>query len=287
MADTVVMDLPDGRELAWVEAGHKRGPAVLALHGTPGSRLEMVFDHKAIDASGARVIAPDRPGYGHSTYHKGRTLRGFADDMARLADHLKLERFAVLGVSGGGPHALACAYFLKDRLTMAGVVGGVGPMGGTDAMPMDGPNRLTSRLAARSQYAVFPMMALLTLVSRHRPDTAMRAAARTFAPADAALLERPEVRAVFADGGRRASPTTAMAAAQDFALFTRDWGFRLEDIDLPVHLWHGDDDRNVPVAHGRLQAARIPGSQLHEHPGEGHLLTIDHIEPILRTLTAP
>ena len=75
-----------------------------------------------------------------------------------------------------------------------------------------------------------------------------------------------------------------MAAAQDFALFCTDWGFRLDDIDVPVDLWHGDDDRNVPVSHGRLQAERIPGARFHLCPGQGHMLVIDRLEEILRTV---
>jgi len=76
-----------------------------------------------------------------------------------------------------------------------------------------------------------------------------------------------------------------MAAAQDFNLFATDWGFRLEDITPPVDVWHGDEDRNVPFSHGRLQADRIPGARMHECPGEGHLLVVDHLEEILRTVS--
>jgi pimeloyl-ACP methyl ester carboxylesterase len=106
-----------------------------------------------------------------------------------------------------------------------------------------------------------------------------------FPPPDVALLERPDVRAAFLDD-TQSSPASASARAgtQDFVLFARDWGFRLQDIAVPVHLWHGDADRNVPIGHARLLAERIPGAVFHECPGEGHLLYVVHLEEILRTV---
>ena len=112
MPDTRVMELPDGRELAWLEAGKPRGRPVFAFHGTPGSRRQVSFDEKSITAAGVRMIAPDRPGYGHSSYHPGRSLADWAADVSALADHLKVGTFTVVGVSGGGPHAVACARLL-------------------------------------------------------------------------------------------------------------------------------------------------------------------------------
>ena len=109
MGDTVVMDLPDGRELAWLELGCPSGPPVFVFHGTPGSRLQVSFDEEPITASGVRFIAPDRPGYGHSSFHRGRRLADWASDVSRLADHLQIDRFSVVGISGGGPHAAVCS----------------------------------------------------------------------------------------------------------------------------------------------------------------------------------
>jgi pimeloyl-ACP methyl ester carboxylesterase len=114
----------------------------------------------------------------------------------------------------------------------------------------------------------------------------MRAAAKQFPEPDAKVMARAEVRAAFVEDARRSSPTSASAAAQDFALFARDWGFALEDIAVPTHVWHGDVDRNVPFAHGRHQAEAIPGARFHACPGEAHLLVVDHLEEILRTVSA-
>jgi pimeloyl-ACP methyl ester carboxylesterase len=151
---------------------------------------------------------------------------------------------------------------------------------------MMGFNRAVTRLARRSQYFVYPTFALSAAIFRRWPELALRAASGQMPKSDIEIMSRPSVRSAYVDTYRRAPSTSALAAAQDFALFASDWGFRLDDINVPVNVWHGDDDRNVPISHGRLQAERIPGARLHECPGEGHLLVIDRLEEILRTVSA-
>jgi pimeloyl-ACP methyl ester carboxylesterase len=275
MGDTVVMDLPDGRELAWLESGDPKGPAVFVFHGTPGSRLEVSCDHVPIISSGVRFIAVDRPGYGHSAFQRGRRLSDWASDVTRLADHLKIDGFSVI------------ARFIPERVLGAGIVSGVGPLAEPGAEKgMMGFNRAVTRLARRSQYFVYPTFALSAAIFRRWPELALRAASGQMPKSDIEIMSRPSVRSAYVDTYRRAPSTSALAAAQDFALFASDWGFRLDDINVPVNIWHGDDDRNVPISHGRLQAERIPGARLHECPGEGHLLVIDRLEEILRTVSA-
>jgi pimeloyl-ACP methyl ester carboxylesterase len=286
MGDTVVMDLPDHRELAWLELGDPKGPPVLVFHGTPGSRLQVSFDEEPIMAAGVRFIAVDRPGYGHSTFQRRRRLVDWPSDVTCIADHLKIDMFSVVGISGGGPHAVVTARFLADRVVSAGIVSGVGPLvdSGADEGMMSF-NRAVTRLARTSQYLVFPPFALGAIVFRRWPELALRGAAGQLPSSDVEILSRPTVKAAFVEDYRRAPSTSAMAAAQDFALFARDWGFRLEDITAPVNVWHGDKDRNVPISHGRLQAERIPGARFHECLGEGHMLVVDRFEEILRTVT--
>jgi pimeloyl-ACP methyl ester carboxylesterase len=287
MVDTRVMDLPDGRELAWLEVGKPKGPPVFVFHGTPGSRLQVSFDQKPIRAAGVRLIAVDRPGYGHSTYQPHRHLAGWATDVVALADHLKIGQFAVAGISGGGPHAAACARFLPERVRAAAIVSGVGPFAdsGLEGGDMMGVNRMLARLGAVSPRLLVPLFAGQEFITRRWPEPALRAALRQFPEPDAAVLQRDDVRSAFIGESTRSPATAARAAAQDFALFARDWGFRLDQITVPVHVWHGDADRNVPLSHGRYQASSIPGAVLHECPGEGHLLVVDHFEEILRTVS--
>ena len=281
------MELPSGGQLSWLEVGDPGGPAVFGLHGTPGSGRQVFIDEKPILAAGTRLISPDRPGYGLSTYQPRRTLTGFAEDIRVLADHLGIDCFAVIGVSGGGPHAVACVSVLADRVRAAGLVSGVGPLdrpGSEEGMLLF--NRMMVRGVRTAPMVMLPLLALITAAGRRWPERAVEAFVRQLPQPDAEVLTRPAVRAAFVDGLRRASRSSGRAAVQDFALFARDWGFSLERIAGPVHIWHGDQDRNVPFEHGRLLAQLIPGAVLHECSGEGHMLVIDHLEEILRTLTS-
>jgi pimeloyl-ACP methyl ester carboxylesterase len=276
--------LRDGRALTYGEMGDPSGTPVVLLHGTPGSRHQVLVDEAPMLAAGVRVVAPDRPGYGGSAFAPGRRLVDFAEDVRELADHLGLDRFAVLGVSGGGPHAAACAARLGDRVTALGLLSSVGPMAepGSEAGMM-GPNRLFARLARRFPAANRIPFGLMVALGRRMPDRLLAQGAKRAPGNDGAILGRPEVAASVRRDFAEASPTTGRAAAQDFELMARDWGFRLADIAVPTDVWQGDADVNVPVAHARALAAAIPGAVLHLHPGEGHLMCLDHMDEIVRT----
>jgi pimeloyl-ACP methyl ester carboxylesterase len=283
--DTYVIDLPDGRELAFSETGDPDGTPVLAFHGTPGSRRQILLPMTAEVATsvGVRLVAPDRPGYGHSTFQPDRRLTDWPGDVTAVADHLGIGRFAVVGVSGGGPHALVCAALLPDRVTRAAVVSGVGPLSTVaDAEGMMRMNQLLSSLARRSERAVRPLTAVTAAVARHRPEQAIKSMMKQLPESDVAVLERPEILEAFVVDARHASATAARATAQDMALFARPWGFDLSQIVVPVDFWQGDADRNVPPAHARRQADQVKESTLHEITGEGHFMVIDHLEDILR-----
>jgi pimeloyl-ACP methyl ester carboxylesterase len=150
---------------------------------------------------------------------------------------------------------------------------------------MMGFNRAVTRLARTSQYLVYPPFAFTALIFRRWPELALRAASGQLPTSDIEILSRPDVKRAFVEDYQRASSRSALAAAQDFALFATDWGFRLDDINVPVNIWHGDQDRNIPISHGRLQAERIPGARFHVCPGQGHMLMIDNAEEILRTVS--
>ena len=282
LPDSHVTVLPDGRLLGWLELGAPDGEPVFAFHGTTGSRWHFTVDDGPVAAAGVRLIAPDRPGYGLSSFQRGRRLRDWADDVAILADHLGLADFSVMGLSGGGPHAAVCACLLPSRVRAAAIVSGIAPPADPGSeertMPMI---QLFDTLAHRAPFALLPMYGAQTALAKRWPERALKTLAKQLPPPDATVLMRPPVREAFLRDFRHVSATTGRAGAQDHRLFAIDWGFRLEDITVPVHIWQGDVDRNVPPAHGRRQAERIPGAVLHECPGEGHLLFVDHMSDIL------
>lgn len=279
------MALPDGRELAWLELGDPSGRPVVGFHGTPGSRLQLVVDDEPVRAAGVRLVSVDRPGYGHSSYQPRRTLAGWADDVGQLIDHLGIDRCGVVGISGGGPHALVCAARMPDRVAVTAVLSGVGALlaAGSEEGMMPA-NVLISRVGRRTTKPLEVLFAAMAKAQKRWPDRALAVMAKQMPPADAAILARPDVRRVFLADLRAASATSAKAAAQDFQIFARDWGFRLEEISVPVHFWQGDADRNVPVAHARQMASAVPDATLHEVVGGGHLVSLDLTAEIFSTL---
>lgn len=287
MRDSHVTVLADGRDLGWCELGEPSGPAVFAFHGTPGSRLQFTIGDDDFRAAGARVISVDRPGYGLSTFQPRRRLTDWPTDVVALADHLGVERFCVLGLSGGGPHAAACAALLDGRVTAAAIVSGVGPL--FDPAAAEGmmrSNKIFAALARRRSPLLRAIVSGQSALVRRSPSRALDLMAKQLPSADAALLARPDVRAMFDLEIRRAPATSSRAMVQDFELFATAWGFDLSAIRVPVHLWQGDADVNVPPNHATLQHDQIAGSELHWLPGEGHLYCVDRFGEIATALLA-
>ncbi len=278
-----VLGLDDGRELAFAELGDPGGTPVFGFHGTPGSWRQLAICDAAARAESVRLIAPDRPGYGQSSYDPNRRLVDWPRDIEAIARQLDLSHFGVFGVSGGGPHAAVCARALGERLLGAAIVSGVAPPDTPGVLDgMMAVNRLNFRLARQSPLLVRPVMSSMIFAGRHFGERVVQSMQRSLPEPDRRVMARPEVAQAFMLDLRGASRTAARAAAQDFSLFARPWRFRLEDIAVPVHVWQGDLDVNVPVSHGKGQAARIPKATLHLCPGEGHMLFIDHAPEILR-----
>jgi pimeloyl-ACP methyl ester carboxylesterase len=190
-------------------------------------------------------------------------------------------------MSGGGPHAAVCARFLADRVTAAALLSSVGDISrpGSEAGMMPA-NRMFARISRRAPMVNAVPFGLLAWLGRRATDRVVAQLAKAAPAPDAALLRQPDVEAAFRRDLRAASRTTGRASAQDFGLFARDWGFRLEDVSVPVDVWQADADVNVPAEHARRLAAAIPGATLHLLPDEGHFMALTHMEEILRTLLA-
>jgi pimeloyl-ACP methyl ester carboxylesterase len=278
--------LPDGRQLGYAEYGNLDGMPLLFFHGIPGSRLQLKgFDAPARN-TGVRMIAPDRPGCGLSDFQPKRTILDWVHDVEALADSLHLEDFAVMGISGGGPYAAATAYQLPKQVTRLVLVSSVCPLTFPGAtIGMLPAIHLTFRLARRAPWAVNLMMKNVAR-SRNQPERIRKRAQRSRLPAaDVAVLGNDEFLKTLLAGSREAFRSGTRGAAWDFVLCARPWGFRLEEIQVPTLLWHGEADVNAPVSMGRTIARVIPNCQATFLPGEGHLsLARKYMEEILRSI---
>ena len=278
--------LPDGRQLSYLSVGPDDGALVLYMHGAIGSPQTACAELEALTRElRIRYVMVGRPGFGGSDPAPGRTLLGFADDAAALADALGHARFAVVGVSAGGPYALACAHELPVRVAAAAVVSSMAP-GACPSAGLPLPARLGLRaVRAHPRMCARGADALLGVVRRH-PQALARVLRAGAAPADRRLLaeaeagERAAVRFLTAaDGG-------VAGMIEDYLVCARPWGFEAENVRGLVHLWHGMQDAIVPVDHAMHLAATLPNVQAALHADEGHFFYRRHLREILGDLAA-
>jgi pimeloyl-ACP methyl ester carboxylesterase len=275
------------RQIGFAEFGDPQGRAIFWLHGTPGARRQIPAEARAYaELEHIRLIGVDRPGIGSSTPHQYPNVLAFAEDLRVIADTLGIDDFAVVGLSGGGPYTLATAAAMPERVVTAGVLGGVAPYVGPDAIG-SGLMDLGSRVAPVLEVAGLPIRLVAgTLIKFLGPvaSPALEIYARLSPEGDRRLLSRPEFKAMFLDDLLNGSRKQLAAPFADVIVFVRDWGFRLDEVKVPVHWWHGDKDHIVPFEHGRHAVSLLPDATMTVLPGESHLGGLGRAEEILRTM---
>ncbi len=278
-----------GRRLGFAEFGRSNGEAVIWMHGTPGARRQIPIEAREYaDREGLRIIGVDRPGIGSSTPYVYDNVLDWTHDLALMADVLGVDDMRMIGLSGGGPYALAAGAALPDRVKGIAVIGGVAPSVGPDAIP-GGAVGLAAHLAPLVSVGRVPIGAALTLGIRVVKPLAGRALdlyAVVQPEGDKRLLGRPEFKAMFVDDLLNGSRKQITAPLSDLLLFSRDWGFRVGDVKVPVAWYHGDADHIIPFGHGAHMVDLLPDATLRTMEGESHLGGLGLAEDILDTLTA-
>jgi len=233
----------------------------------------------------AHVLTFDRPGYGGSTAQRDRNILSVADDALALADRFGWDTFSVLGVSGGGPHALAVTVRAPERIERAGIAVGMTPPELVDEDDLIAFNReARRRFRQGGRAALEAFLAEPASQMGADPVGTLVAAMEDAPPVDRAMLEQPEVRAVIADAFREAFRAGPFGWFDDAWSIMSSWGFRLEDVRTPLHLWYGDSDRNVPLSAAKAMATRLRVESLEVIPGAGHSGWLMHEERVLHTL---
>lgn len=318
--DASTVDLPDGRQLSWLEFGDPDGPVVVLLHGTPGSRHQFAL-RDAPGLPAARIICVDRPGYGGSTIDLAAMLDDTPQYVTALADHLGADSFFVMGVSGGAPTAIATAAMAPSRVRGVAAVstaipphpdtiaaeraaGAVGdPSSPPEAEPPRAPDAKGTAHDAdggasedesededvalpprRYSGRVLRQCRMQVQLAKWWPSQALRSIKKHVAPSDAALMETDEFRTQFRRDTRHPSPTTAEAILLDVDQCGEFWLLPLEDVTAPVAIWHGEQDATVPIERARELHASLPTSSLHVVEGEGHFVASPHFGEILTDL---
>jgi pimeloyl-ACP methyl ester carboxylesterase len=278
----------DGRSLRVVSDGDPDGVPVLTHHGTPGAGSLYRPHAESARGLGIRLLGYDRPGYGDSSPAPGRTIASCAADVETIADALGLERLAISGISGGGPHALACGALLGDRVVGVAALASIAPAhaDGLDwTAGMGAENVAELDAAARGREALAPLVdAMRAEMLAVEPENLGDTIRTLLAPVDAAVLTGEFAESLYRSV-HHALRDGAEGWVEDDLAFAADWGFEVSTIEVPVLLWHGDQDEEVPLAHARWLAERIPGASLEIVEGAGHLM-IGRVGPVAAALAA-
>jgi pimeloyl-ACP methyl ester carboxylesterase len=279
--------LSDGRTLTYDEHGDPNGRPVFYFHGFPSCRVEAeVLDHAAT-RRGVRLIAIDRPGFGGSDFQEDRSIPDWPSDVKELAEQLGIQRFAVLGVSGGGPYVAACAAKIPELLDKAAIVSGWAPAdkpAATSGLPW--LSRATLAFWRLVPGIVHLTIWWLALNARLFPRLVLRLSQRRLPPSDLQIVERPVMKAMRLRALREVFRRGSRGPAHELVLFARPWRFRVEDIPIEVLLWHGDSDTVVPISMGRYMAGAIPKCRATYRPNEGHHMAFDMMDEVLGALVA-
>ena len=268
-----IVHLPDGRQLAIEESGDPNGRPVFLLHGTPGSRLGPRPRSSRLHHMGIRLIAFDRPGYGGSDRKLGRTVADAAADVAALADVLGIGQFAVLGRSGGAPHALACAALLPERTVRVAALVGLAPNGvdGLDWFAgMTQANIIDFSAARLGFQAVTERLEPAAEQIRADPFRMIAQLYNDMTVSDRIVLADIGVRKMLVSNFAEGLRESAAGWVDDVMAFMSPWGFDPGDISVPVLLWHGAEDHFIPPGHGVWLGDRIPGATSIVAPGGSH-----------------
>lgn len=274
--------LKDGRRLGFAEFGSSKAFPIFYFHGWPGSRLEAGF----FNIPHVQMIGVDRPGYGLSDPHANRKLSDFPKDIEQLADHLGHNRFAVVGMSGGGPYAAACAHYFRDRAIKVAIIAGLGPP--------EAPGMTDKRVGFLLDLGQSPlrstvlMNVMRTLIRTSAADKHFERI-KTRMPRATKDMDAmtPEFMRMLLESFREGLRASAKGPQSDARVYGEPWSFNLSDIRVPVSIWHGTHDAQVPVSIGRYYAEHIPNARATFPEGEGHVsIVTNYLEAIIGDLRA-
>lgn len=275
--------LSDRRRLAYAEYGEPDGAPVFLFHGIPGSRLSWGLIPGNPFPRGLRIVTPDRPGYGRSDPKPGRTVLDWANDVAELAAALGIENFAVVGVSGGGPGALACAWKMPERLTSVDVVSSPAPTNAPGVfVGMSKTNRFFMKLAWRSPRLSTLNVRLLGSIIRRSPARYINTMKLKVHTIDRAIIARPEIQKMLIEDFTEALRGGSEGMVSDMsANHGRPWGFPLNEINTKVRFWFCELDLSVPPAMGRYLSDTVSNGETRFILNAGHLWILEHMHDVL------
>lgn len=281
---TEIVRADDGRRIAVEQSGDPSGRPVFLLHGTPGSRMGPAPRGMLLYRLGIRLIAFDRPGYGGSDRLEGRDVAAAAVDVLTIAEALKLDTFALVGRSGGGPHALAAAALLPGRVTRVAALVSLAPQGAEGLDWYEGmteSNVVEYNAAASGVGVLETRLAPKAAAIRANPESLISGLYQELSPSDRQTVADLGIRRMLVDNFAEGLKHSAYGWIDDAMAFSKPWGFDPADIAVPTLLWHGALDGFSPVGHARWLADRIPDAKVIVQPGVAHFGALDILPDML------
>lgn len=276
------VNLPDGRHLRGLESGPQHGQVVLLFHGAPNSRYFLPPEA----GRDYRIVTFDRPGYGGSSpaSHQ-RRVADVGGDVVHLMDALSIDRAVAVGVSAGGPYALASAAALPNRIAGVALVSSIGPIERREATrDMNRTNRLAFTIARFLPFLLRPAISGMAREARVAPEALLDQSGSDFSTPDRQAMQRPDLREMYLRDLPEAYAQGAVGHASDLCRLARPWGFRMSDVGVPVTIWQGGQDQNVPPRMAEELAAELPDAKIRREPQLGHLLLFSKWKQIVEDI---
>lgn len=277
--------LEDSRKLGFAEYGDLEGAPIIYCHGSQSSRLEMHYELSFAVKNKLRIITIDRPGHGISDFNASGSILSFSKDVKQLTNHLKIDKFSVVGMSAGSPFALGIAYSFPENIQRAAIISGFAPFNSESKEQLSKEVRTMLNLAKSFPFLLKIMLNIQTKQLKKNPKKALKGFLKIMSEPDQEVLKTPEVMHVIEEMFVEAFKNGSQGVAHEVSkLLVRDWNFSLSEIKVPVKFWQGGKDNNVPSAWAKLMKNSIPNAELKMYPEEGHLIIFQHAEEIFTDL---
>ncbi len=276
---------PNGRGVQYSIIGSPELTRVVFYsHGFPASRIEAVVAHRAALKAGVSIIALDRPGFGSSEWYPGRRFEDWAEDVQLVANQLRVEKFSILGVSGGTPTAVAAAAGLPERVASLVIVSGIAPVNSEALRGMNWANRTLLSLGRRIPWFAKGCVWSIAQLWRTFPILIPVWFGALLPAVDRAIIRRREVGILLAKNIKEAFCQGVRGVVSEFMLLTSDWESLLSRVKVPTTVWHGDADSYVPIKMGESLHRGISGSAFRTVAGGGHFMILDTIGEVLESV---
>ncbi len=272
MQELLTTTLADGRTVSYAEYGDPEGAPLIYFHGWPSSRIQGKMCHEGALEHGWRVFCMDRPGIGRTTPQEKRTLAEWPALFSGFLDALDLKKVAIFGVSGGAPYVYATAHGCADRVTVAGVASGAAPIIESDrSSEMMLPYRVLLYFRHRSPKLVEGLISIGGRAAGwKRSHPLWRIGYRLIPAPDRCAIGTDLIHDCVMGSFRTAMENGPRPIVEDGDIYSQQWPFKLEDVDFPIQLWHGEIDNNIPASMAREVANRLPKCEAHFYPEDGH-----------------